>query len=297
MTHRSQASGATEAGGMGRALRIGRVLALVAIALTTMAQQDPCSDFGQGFEEGAREPGSGAGAGMTIDNSNLDKVFDANGEGYEGASVRLVGQVYDREGDLLLVWGDHENIEKPLQVTGKTEGISSDDLVLVTGTLTGGGSYTTVMGGNEETLDIDATSVKEISEEKASRLANPTTYEVAFDASQRKAGFTVAVKSMSWTDDSTRVAIEASNESKDTVTLSASDAALKQGSRQYDQSFEQMEGSSEFDSGIRPGVTKEATLVFERVKRRPARVELELEWYSDDIDILDPKPFRFRLTW
>lgn len=297
MTHRSGASEATEAGTMGTALKIGKILVLAAIALTSMAQQDPCSE---GFEEGAREPGPRPGAGKAVDNGNLEKVSDANGEGYEGASVRLVGRAYDREGDLLLVWGDDEDLEQPLQVTGETEGISTDDFVLITGTLTGGGSYTTVMGANEETLAIDATSVREISEEKAERLANPTTANVTFDGSQTKAGLTVRVKSMSWTEDSTRLAIEARNEGEDTVTLSLSDAALKQGSRQYDQSFEDvedLESSSEFDSGIRPGVTKEGTLVFDRVRKSPSEAEIELNWYSADIDVVDPKPFKFELTW
>lgn len=103
-----------------------------------------------------------------------------------------------------------------------------------------------MLGSHEETLDIDAASVKE-------------------GGSQTKAGFTVAVKSMSWTDDSTRVTVKARNESKDKATLSASDAALKQGSRQYDQSFEPRQSSS--SSGTRTTST------------------------------FDPKPFRFKLTW
>lgn len=244
------------------------------------------------------EAPTGAGAGKKVNNANLDKVFDASAEGYEGASVRLVGQAYDREGDLLLAWGDYEGVSQPLQITGNTDGISADDLLLITGTLTGAGSYETVLGANEETLDIDAESVEEVSEEKASRLANPTTVKEVFSGSQTKAGFTVKVKSASWTDENTRVAIEAENNSDETVTLSASDAAIKQGSRQYDQDFEnQTDLTSQFDSDIRPGVTKKGTLVFERVKRKPSTAELEFEWYSEDFDILDPKPFKFELSW
>jgi len=244
------------------------------------------------------EPAS-PGSGKKLTNANLDKVFDANGEGFEGAKVRLVGQAYDREGDLLLVWGDYENAEKPFQVTGNTEGVSADEHVLVTGTLSGAGSYETVMGANEETLDIDATSVKEISEERAAKLAHPATKKERLNLSRTKAGFTVTIKSMTWTDKNTRMAIEAENNSKDTVSLTASDAAIKQGSRQYDQDFESgtADITSDFDSDLRPGVTKKGALVFERVKRKPAEAEIEFEWYSDDIDVLDPKPFKFDLSW
>jgi hypothetical protein len=244
------------------------------------------------------EEPTGAGTGKKVNNGNLDKVFDASGEGYEGAQVRLVGQAYDREADLLLVWGDPDKVEKPLQITGETEGVSADDYVLIKGTLTGAGSYETVLGANEETLDIDATSIKEISEERVSKLANPTTAKEVFNGKQTKAGFTVKVKSMTWTDKVTRMAIEATNNSKDSVTLSASDTAIKQGSKQYDQNFdEETDFTSEFDSDIRPGVTKKGTLVFDRVKRKPPEAEIEFEWYSDDFDLTDPKPFKFELTW
>jgi hypothetical protein len=246
----------------------------------------------------ASDGSSGPGAGKMVTNKNWERVFDREGSGWQGADVRLVGQAYDRDGDLLLVWGDYENAELPAQVTGNTQDVSRNDHVLIEGTLKGSDSYETVMGANEETLAIDASSVREISEERAEKLSHPTTDRVKYDdAKLTKKGFTVEIKSIAWTDNSTRVAVRARNGSKDTVSLTAYDAVIKQGSKQYEQDSEQMSESSELDSDIRPGVTKEETLIFEPINKSRGKAELAFEWYSDDIDVLDPKPFEFELKW
>ncbi len=277
-------------------LLLGGCAALIATSEPLPGDESaPTADDG-GSDEGLFGGGGGAGEGKLVDNRNLDDVFDASAGGFEGATVEIAGQAYDREGDLLLVYGDAENATKPIQVTGSTEGVSSDDYVLVKGTLTGAGSYETVLGANEETLDVEASSVESISEKQASRLANPTTREVTYDVEQTKSDFTVRIKSLAWTEKTTKMAIEAENDSSDAVTLDATSASIKQGSRQYDQDFENADDTtSAFDSAIRPGVTKKGTLTFERVKRSRGKVEIDFDWYSDDIDILDPKPFQFTL--
>ena len=270
----------------------GFAAAIASVALL-LGGCSPETTEGSGGDESSRP-----GAGKRVTNKNWEKVFDKEGSGWEGADVRLVGEAYDRDGELLLVWGDYENAELPAKVTGSTEDVSSNDHVLIEGTLKGSESYETVMGANEETLAIDASSVREISEEEAEKLANPTTDRVRYDdATLTQHGFTVEIKSVAWTDKFTRVAIEARNKGRDTVSLTAYDAVIRQGSKQYEQPAEQQPEDSELDADIRPGVTKEETLTFERISKKRRKAKLEPEWYSDDIDVLDPKPFKFDLEW
>jgi hypothetical protein len=208
---------------------------LVVLGCATPEEERPT-----GAEDTAQQPPvddepSEPGIGKKVTNRNWEKVFDAGGSGWEGADVRLVGQAYDRDGELMLAWGDYENAELPAQVTGNTEGISNQDFVLIEGTLDGGSSYETVMGSNEETLAVNATSVREISEEEANRLADPTVAKVEFDdAKLTKSGFTVEIESIAWTDRFTKVTVVARNWSTDTVSLTPYDATITQGSKQYE---------------------------------------------------------------
>jgi len=66
------------------------------------------------------------GKGKKVTNRNWRTAFGSNGDGYDGASVRLVGSVYDKaDGDTFLVSGDFENSEQPAKVNGDFSGITT----------------------------------------------------------------------------------------------------------------------------------------------------------------------------
>lgn len=245
--------------------------------------------------EDVESGGSGKGKGKHVTNANWERVFE-NPDDYAGATVRLVAQVYDRDGDVVVAWGDFENADQPAMISGDTAGLSADDFVLVRGTIAGGDSYETVLGDTQEVVAIDGSSVREVSQDRARVLADPPTAKRMLNLSKTQGLFTVTIESIAWTSKSTLLRVAVSNGSSQPATLEAYDVAIQQGSRQYELSDEDTGAADELSEDIRPGVKKAGVLTFERISQRRGEADIEFGWFSDDFDI-DPRPFRFNLTW
>lgn len=249
--------------------------------------------------EGSAEGGASSISDATVTHTNEDwgDVWNTGADGLEGDRVKLAGHVYQDTGNALLLYGDPENDELPTVVYGSWAGIGEGDYVLVKGAIDGSDSYDTVAGGTVDVVQVTADSVRRISEDRAIELAHPATGGVRkLHFTETQAGFTVTIKSIAWTDQNTRVKVQATNNGGAKAALSAYDAAIQQGSHQYELD-DSDRGADELSQDIRPGVTKTATLTFERISRRRGEAYLEFEWLSDDYTIDSDTPFAFNLSW
>ena len=114
---------------------------------------------------------------------------------------------------------------------------------------------------------MDGDTVKQISQDRADVLANPATGGTRkLYQSETQGGFTVTLKNISWTEDATRLRVKVTNGGSETVSLSAYDTKIQQGSRQYDLA-DSDEGADELSDDINPGASKSATLTFERINQ------------------------------
>jgi len=154
-----------------------------------------------------------------------------------------------------------------------------------------------VAGGQIDVVQIDGETGKKVSEARALAIADPPVGGTKrLDTEQSQAGFTVKLKSISWTEDATRLVVEVTNNGAAKASLSAYDVVIQQGSRQFDLSDDD-EGADELSDDINPGVTKKATLTFDKISRSRGKGYIEFEWLSDDYDIDSDNPFGFTMNW
>jgi hypothetical protein len=148
----------------------GIVASTVRGGLVALAAALTLGSIGCEFEETAGRDSSGRG--KTVTNADWAAVFDRSATGYGSADVRLVGRVYEREGDLFLMWGDWERGEKPAAVRGVVGAdVTQNGLVFVRGEIIGRDSYETASGERREAVVVEAALVRNVSEERARALS------------------------------------------------------------------------------------------------------------------------------
>jgi hypothetical protein len=233
----------------------------------------------------------------TVTNAGFSDVWNSGGAGLEGSPVKIAARVYQDTGDSLLAYADPEQDELPVQVFAAGSSAGEDDYVLITGTLTGSDTYETVAGGEVDVITIDGTAVKAIPQARALELANPATGGTRkLNLTQTKGGFTVTLKSISWTDDATRLNVEITNNGSAAASLMAWESKIQQGSRQFGVD-ELDEGADALSEDIKPGVTEKGSITFERIARKRGTAYIEFDWLSENYDLDTEQPFAFTMTW
>ena len=234
----------------------------------------------------------------TVAPEEFDKMYGSP-KNYKGHSIEFTGQVFtppekDEDGTYLQVYANPEKYEQNV-IVGVEEPdlqVSTDDYVLIKGTVQGQMDGENLMGGTVTAPVILADTIEVIDYITA---VSPTTKEIPVEQEQDQHGILVTLKKIELADNQTRVYITVANNTDSNVSLYDSNMKLIVGNKQLEPEYLPETGLPELQSDILPGVESEGVVIFPAIEEGATGLKLHAEGYSDNYEI-DLKPFVFEVT-
>jgi len=228
--------------------------------------------------------------------SNWD-ILNGDPEGYKGASVDIVGQVFlpperDKDGVYFQMYADPKNAEWNTVVGYGDPAfrVKEDDFVRIQGTVAGKLEGENAFGANLTVPVVRADSIKMVD---ATAAASPAIKTLPRQR-QSQAGITVTVQKVEFAEDETRVFVAVKNGSSAKFSMYESEAKAVQRGRQYESTYSG--DYPELSSDLLPGAYTSGVVVFPKI-RPNAGLDLHLEGSSDDYNVGDYGTLTWRFHW
>lgn len=227
----------------------------------------------------------------------LDKLFE-NPKSFKGKEVTLGGYIWENkkisstetELGLEVEVSDESKMAVVSYKEGPLESIEYDNIVKVTGKVTGTKEIKNMLGIKIEVPVIEASKV-EISDYMNAVAPVYKTVEVNDTAEQY--GITVKLDKVEFAESETRFFVTLTNNSSDPVDFYR-DNLVVQNKRLHREMYMSYKAEyPEFDESIEPGASSSGILVFSRLEAE--NLKLYIQGNSDNYDI-ELEPFKFDIT-
>lgn len=176
-----------------------------------------------------------------IESENVKNIY-TDPDSYRGKYVKLTGKVFnvEKDGDevFLQIWHDVDDSDDNTVIKYNSSDVdidvSEDDYISVDGYISGTFSGSNALGGTVTAPKIIAKTIEKISYLDA---ASPTLKSINVDKKIEKDGYMLTLKKIEFAEKETRCYFTFKNSGSETFYLNEMDAKAKQGSKQFEVTY------------------------------------------------------------